>query len=108
MDRLSNDGKMNSSYFMTNILIPLEHATFAGGRAPHQKRLVSHLDNCPLHIGRASSDWLEEHDICRMPQPSYRLNLASSDFYLFPIPKEKLEWTQLADEDEFLNLCKRF
>jgi hypothetical protein len=27
---------------------------------------------------------------------------------LFPIPKEKLEWTQLADEDEFLNLCKRF
>jgi hypothetical protein len=37
----------------------------------------------------------------RMPQPPYSLNLAGSDFYLFPTVKEKLERTQVADEDQF-------
>jgi hypothetical protein len=36
-----------------------------------------------------------------MPHPHYSPDLASSDFYLFPTVKEKLEWIQLADEDQF-------
>jgi uncharacterized membrane protein len=46
VDRLPNDTKMNSAYFVTNIfipLIPLEQAIFLRGRAPHQKRLAIHL-----------------------------------------------------------------
>jgi hypothetical protein len=37
----------------------------------------------------------------RMPQPPYSSDLAPSDFYLFPTVKEKLERTQVADEDHF-------
>jgi hypothetical protein len=37
----------------------------------------------------------------RMPQPPYSPDRVSSDFYLFPTVKEKLERTQVADEDQF-------
>jgi hypothetical protein len=37
----------------------------------------------------------------RVSQPPYSPDLAPSDFYLFPTVKEKLERTQVADEDQF-------
>jgi transposase len=92
---------MNSAYFVTKILIPLQEAMFPQGRAAHQKRLVVHLDNCSIHTSRVSTKWLEEHDMRRMPQPPYSPDLAPSDFYLFPTVKERLERIQLADEDQF-------
>jgi hypothetical protein len=60
VDRLLNDPKMNRDYFVTNPLIPLEQAIFHRGKAPHQKQLMVHLDNCSGHIKRASTDWLGE------------------------------------------------
>jgi histone-lysine N-methyltransferase SETMAR len=101
VDRLSNDSRMNSAYFVTNILIPFEQAIFPRRRAPHQKRLMVHLDNCSVHISRASTNWLEENGIRRIPRPSYSPVLAPGDFYLFPTVEEKLERIQLADEDWF-------
>jgi hypothetical protein len=67
--RFLNDTKMNSDYFMTNILIPLEQTIVPRGRVPHQKRFVIHLDNCWVHTNRASTDWLEEHGMRCMPHP---------------------------------------
>jgi hypothetical protein len=99
---------MNSAYFVTNILTPLEEAIFPQRRAPHEKRLVIHLDDCSVHTSRASTEWLEEYGMHHMSQSPYSPNLASSDFYLFPTMKEKLERTQVADEDQFLNPYKRF
>jgi hypothetical protein len=60
-----------------------------------------HLDNCLVHTSRASTDWLEEHGIHRMPHPPYLPHLASSHFYLFPTVKENPEQIQVADEDQF-------
>jgi hypothetical protein len=37
----------------------------------------------------------------RMPQPPYSPDLAPSDFDLFPTMKEKLERTQVTDEEQF-------
>jgi histone-lysine N-methyltransferase SETMAR len=111
IDRISNDTKMNSDYFMTNILIPLillEQAIFLRGRAPHQKRVVIHLDNCSVHTSRASTDWLEEHEICHMLHPPYSPDLTPCDFYWFPPSKEKFERIQVADEHQFLSFSKRF
>jgi hypothetical protein len=101
VDRLPNDIKMNSAYFVTNLLVPLERTIFSQGRASHEKQLVVHLDNCSVHTSRVSTHWLKEHSIVRMPRPSYLPSLASNDFYLFPTVKEKLEWIHLADEDQF-------
>jgi hypothetical protein len=62
---------------------------------------VINLDNCAIRTSQASTDWLEERGICRMPHQSYSLDLASSYFYLFFIVKAKLERIQVADEDQF-------
>jgi hypothetical protein len=99
IDRLPNNTKMNSDHSVINIVTLFEQAIFPRGRDPHQKRLLIHLDNCSVHTSRASTDWLEEHDMHRMPQPLYSYDLVPSDFYLFPTVKEKLERTQVAYED---------
>jgi hypothetical protein len=39
--------------------------------------------------------------------PPYSLDLAPSDFYLFPTIKEKLERIQLADEDQFFKCLQK-
>jgi hypothetical protein len=78
VDRLSNDTKMNSDYFVTNMLIRLEHVIFPRGRAAHQKRLVVHLDNCSVHINLVSIDWLEEHGMRYVPHSPYSFDLAPS------------------------------
>jgi histone-lysine N-methyltransferase SETMAR len=101
VDRVPNDTKTNSAYFVINLLTPLQQAIFPQRRALHQKRLVIHLDNCSIHTSRASREWLKEHDMLRIPQPPYSLDLAPSDFYLFPIVKERLERTQVAEKDQF-------
>jgi hypothetical protein len=97
IDRFPNDTKMNSDYFVTNILISLEQMIFPCRRAPHEKRLVVSVDNCSVHTSRGSIEWLEKHGIHRMPDQSYSPNLAISDLYLFSTVKEKLERIHLAD-----------
>jgi hypothetical protein len=99
VDRLLNDTKMNSDYFVTNIVISLEQMIFPCRRAPHEKRLMVSVDNCSVHTSRGSTDWLEKHDIHRMPDQSCSPNLATNDLYLFSTVKEKLERIHLADED---------
>jgi hypothetical protein len=93
---------MNSDSFVTKIFISLEQVIFPRGRVPHQKRFVIHLDNCSVHTSQASTDWLEEHGMRRMPWPPTLFAwFGSGDFYLFPTVKEKLERIQVADEDQF-------
>jgi hypothetical protein len=100
--RFPNDTNMKNDYFMTTILIRVEQAIFPRGRAPPQKRLIIHLDNRSVCTGQTSKAWLEKHSIRRMPHPSYSPDLAPSDFYLFPTVKAKLEWIQVADNDQFV------
>jgi hypothetical protein len=69
---------------------------------------VIDLDNFSVHTSRASRDWVGEHDMWRMPQPPYSPDLASSNFYLFPTVKKKLERTQVADQDQFFKFPKQF
>jgi hypothetical protein len=106
--RLPNHAKMNKTYFMTNLLISLEQTIFPRGRAPHERRLLVPFDNCFVHTVQVSMDWLEEHSILRVPRQPYSSDLVINDFYLFSIVKEKLERIQVADENQFLDACKRF
>jgi hypothetical protein len=66
INRFLNHIKMNSDYFMTNLLILFEQAIFPRGRAPHEKQLVIHHDNCSVRTSPVSAHWLEEHSIIRM------------------------------------------
>jgi hypothetical protein len=62
VDKLPTGTKMNSDYFTTNILEPLEQKIFPNGRKPHGKRLTVHLDNCLIHTSRANEVFMAEHD----------------------------------------------
>jgi hypothetical protein len=108
VDRLPNDTKMNSDYFVTNILIFLEQRIFHCRRAPHGKRLVVSVDNCSVHTCCGSTNCLEKHDIHRMPDQHYSSNLATRDWNLFSSVKVKLERIHLADEDQFSSVCNGF
>jgi hypothetical protein len=101
VDKLPNETKTNSHYFVTNILTPFEQSIFPQGRGPREKRFVLHVDNCSIHTSRVSTEWLNQHNTVHMAQPLYSPDLAPSDFYLFPTVKEKLQHIALRDEDQF-------
>jgi hypothetical protein len=88
VDRFPNDTKMKSHCVVITLLIRVEQAIFPRKRASHQKQLVAHPDNCPVHLTRASTDWLEEQGMCGMPHPPYSPDLTSSNFDLFPTVKK--------------------
>jgi hypothetical protein len=108
VDTLPNDTKMNNAYFVTNVLIPLEEAIFFHGRVRYERGHVIHLDNCPIHTSRASTDWLEEHDIVCMQQLSYSPDLAPRDFCLFATVKENSNGFGWLTGISFWSLSKRF
>jgi hypothetical protein len=63
VERLANDTRMNTDYFVRNILIFLEQMIFPWKRAPREKRLMVSVDNWSVHTSRGSTDWLEKHGI---------------------------------------------
>jgi hypothetical protein len=91
---------MNSDYFITNILEPLEQKMFPNGRKSHAKWLTVHLVNCSTHTGRASWVFMAEHNMTRLKHPPYSRDPAPSDFYLFPTIKERLTCIQMVDEED--------
>jgi hypothetical protein len=108
IDRFPNDIKMNSDYFVTNMLIPLKQAIFSRWRPPHQKPLVIHLDNCSVHISPASTDWFEEYGMRRMPCLLYLSDLAlvtSTCFLQWKKNSNRFRWLT---RTSFLSPCKRF
>jgi hypothetical protein len=99
---------MNSAYFMTKILTPVEQTIFPRGKAPPQKWLVIHLDNCSFLTSRASTEWLEEHGMRRMPQPPYSPNLATMTSTYFLQWKRNSNGLRSLTKTSFLTPYKRF
>jgi hypothetical protein len=89
INRLPNDTRMNSDYFVINILILFEQAIFPRGRELHQKRLMIHLDNYAIHTNRASTNWLDKHGKQCILYLPYLSGLPPNDFHLFPRVNEK-------------------
>jgi hypothetical protein len=100
VDKLPTGAKMNSDYFITNILEPFEQKIFPNGRNPQAKRLTVHLDNCSVHTSGASEVFTAEHHMIRLKHPSYSPDLAPSDFYLFSTIKERLTDIQMVGEED--------
>jgi histone-lysine N-methyltransferase SETMAR len=95
--------KMNSDYFITNILGLFEQNIFPNGKKPQPKRLIVHLDNCLIHTRRASEAFMAEHNMIRVKHPSYSPDLAPSDFYLFPTIKERFTDIQMVGEKDLFD-----
>jgi hypothetical protein len=100
IDRLPTGTKMNSTYFVSNILHPLRQIFFSGERHPRAKRLVIHVDNCTVHRSLITESCMEKSDMISMPHPPYSPDLAPSDFFLFGAVKEKLEHLRITDVEQ--------
>jgi hypothetical protein len=61
---------------------------------------VIHVDNCSICKSQASTDWLKEYNMRHMPHLLYLSDLVSSDFYLCPTVKVKLEKIQVRQKDK--------
>jgi hypothetical protein len=101
IDRLPTGDRINNSYYVTHILEPLHQVFFPGGRTPHEKRLVVHVDNCSVHKSRVTKTFIQNNDMADMPHHPYSPDLAPSDFYLFDTVKKKLKYEGITDEDQF-------
>jgi hypothetical protein len=106
VDILPNDAKMNSDYFVINILISREQIIFPCRRASHDKQLVISVDNCSVDICGGSTDWLEKHGIHRMSDQYYSPNLATNDLYLFSTVKQNSNGFTWLTRTSFLSPCK--
>jgi hypothetical protein len=99
IDKLPTVAKMDSGYFTTNILGPLEQKVFPTGRNPDAKRLTIFLENRSIHMSPTTEEYIRQHNMIRLQHPPYSPDSASSDFFLFPTIKEKPKDLQVADED---------
>jgi hypothetical protein len=103
-----NDTKINSDYFVTKRLIPLEQAVFPRGRASYQKPVVVHLDNRSVHTSQASTDWLEEHGMRHMPHLPYSPDLAPTTSTYFLQWKKNSNGFRWLTRTNCLSACKIF
>jgi hypothetical protein len=103
VDKLPTGIKMNSDYFITNILDPLEQKIFPNGRKPYAKRLTVHLGNCSIHTSWVGEVFIAEQNMIWFKHPPDSPDLAPSDFYLFPIIKERLADIQIVDEKDLFD-----
>jgi hypothetical protein len=88
LDKLSSGAKIDSDSFPPNLLRPLEQKVFSTGRNPYAKRLTIHLENCSIHTGRSTEQYIRQQNTRCLQHPPYWPDLMSSDFYLFPTIKK--------------------
>jgi hypothetical protein len=101
INQLPDDTKMNSTYYVNNVLQELYQCFFPHGHGPRSKYLVIHVDNCSIHKSAQSEQFMVAHKMFRMSHPPYSPDLAPSDFYLFGTVKNQLEHIQLSEHDDF-------
>jgi hypothetical protein len=107
-DRIPNDAKINSDYFVINILSLLDQAIFPRESDPHQKRLAAHLDNCWLQNSQVSTDWIEDYGIHRMPYPPIILTWFDSQWFLIVSDDKNSNELKWLTKTSFLSPCKRY
>jgi histone-lysine N-methyltransferase SETMAR len=100
VDKLRTGAKMESNYFITNVLGLLEQKNFPTGRNPHAKRLTIHPGNRSIHTSRTAEEYIGQHNMIRLQHPPYSPDLAPSDFYLIPATEEKPQTIQITDEED--------
>jgi hypothetical protein len=109
INRLPNNTKMNSDYFVTSALIQFKQAIFPRGRVVHQKdlRFISTI----AQFTQAGVQQIGSKNIacaaCHTHSP-YSRDLTSNDFYLFPTVKENPNGLTWVTKTSFLSPCKRF
>ena len=83
VDFLPFGQKFNSQYMTSVVLSKLVAKIKESNPAKGTRGWSLHLDNCPVHNCRVTSNAIENSGFSRLPHPPYSPDLAPSDFSLF-------------------------
>ena len=100
IDFLPEGRSFDSSYFIENILIPLESKKSQIWIQSHNRKLYLHLDNSRIHNSKSSLKKTADLGFIRAPQPPYSPDIDPSDFFLFGYVKGKLRGCVFTSLDE--------
>jgi hypothetical protein len=92
--------RMNRTFFSECVIRSLAGLCSPEGRKPHQKRVMGHFDNAPIHNTEAVQECLADCGFRRMNHPAYSPDLAPSDFFLFGAMTENFSGMRFAGTDE--------
>jgi transposase len=92
--------KMNSTYFIECVPGPLTEVCWPEGRKSHERRVMVHFDNAPIHNSEEVQEHLTNLGFKRMEDPTYSPDLAPYDFYLFGAVKENFSTQRFESVDE--------
>jgi hypothetical protein len=100
--------KMNRTSFMECVIGPLTEVCYPEGRKSHERRVMVHSDNAPIHNTEEIQEHLTDFGFKRMEHPPYSLDLASCDFYLFSVMKENFSGQCFESVDELFFAFEAF
>lgn len=100
VDFLPEGTSFNSTYFIDNILNPLNEQRLNIWHESDQRNIILHLDNCRVHNSKVSMKKINELGFSRAPHPPYSPDLAPSDFYLFGYIKNRLKGKRFKSRDD--------
>jgi histone-lysine N-methyltransferase SETMAR len=100
--------KMNSSYFVECVLSPLIEVCNPRGRIPHERRVMLHFDNAPIHKTKDVQDHLANFEFGRMEHPPDSPDLAPCDFFLFGAMKENFSGQHFESVEELFLAVEAF
>lgn len=106
IDVLDEDKRMNSEYFISNVLVPITKCDAYKRAKKENKKFTLHMDNCKVHKSKKTLAFLNAHEISIAPHPPYSPDLAGSDFFLFGALKNTSEILDFASPDEILSYIK--
>jgi hypothetical protein len=80
---LTQEYRMNSTYFIGSVVQPLVEMCSPDGRKIHERKVMLHFDNGPIHNAEGIHEHLTGLGSRRLEHPPHRLDLAPGDFFLF-------------------------
>jgi hypothetical protein len=78
---------MNRRYFIRCVVQPLVEICSPDARKIHERKVMLHFDNGPIHKAEGVQEHLKGLGFKRLEHPPYSLDLAPYDFFLFGATK---------------------
>jgi AraC-like DNA-binding protein len=100
--------KMNGTYFMEYVLGPLTEVCYPESTKSHERRVMVHFGNAPIHNTGGVQEQLTNLGFTRMEHPPDSPDLAPCDFYLFGAMKENFSGQRFERVDELFFAVEAF
>ena len=100
--------KINSEYFVNEILIPLEQEVEASDALKKRKKFYIHYDNARAHTSNYVKDYLDQSSFTLLQHPPYSPDLSPCDFGLFGTVKDSFRGKSFGCEEELLQAIDQF